>query len=282
MLDFYAGIADCPVDIVYVGETVCSKRREFRHRDWLDVANRLRTAGKEVVFSSLALIEAQSEIGYLRRLCDDGNLLIEANDMTAVQLLAGTAPFVAGPTLNITNKRSLARLIPLGLQRWVAPVELTQSMYREIRASLDSAIEFELFTWGRLPLAYSARCYTARAHQVNKDDCENCCIQYPDGMTLHTREDEEFLMINGVQTMSAKTFYRFSDGSDINVANILRVSPQVRGTEAVIHLLDAMRRGDIDSADAMSALGEYVPTGMCNGYWHGMAGMADNRPVVES
>ncbi len=49
MLDFYRTIESSPVDIVYLGETVCSKRRSFRHPDWIEVAERLQAAGKEVV-----------------------------------------------------------------------------------------------------------------------------------------------------------------------------------------------------------------------------------------
>ncbi len=275
MLDFYGQLEDSPVDIVYLGETVCSKRREFRHQDWLDTAERLQAAGKEVVFSSLVLIEAQSEIGYLRRLCDSDTFRVEANDMSAVQLLAGKAPFVGGATLNITNERALSRLISLGLTRWVPPVEMTEAMYVDIRASIGAVIEYELPAWGRLPLAYSARCYTARAHRSNKDDCVNCCLLYPDGMGLQTRDGEDFLIINGIQTMSAKTFCRIGGGGDINAGDILRISPQASGTETVIQTFDAMRQDEIAAKDALAVLNEHAPLGLCGGYWHGQAGMED-------
>ena len=38
--NLYRQVADSRVDIVYLGETVCSKRREFRHQDWIDAAVR--------------------------------------------------------------------------------------------------------------------------------------------------------------------------------------------------------------------------------------------------
>jgi len=274
MLDFYERIVTSPVDVVYIGETVCSKRREFRHRDWIETGEKLRAAGKEVVFSTLALIEAQSEIGYLRRLCESGEFLVEANDMSAVQLLAGKLPFVGGPSLNINNQRSLARLIDLGLSRWVPPVEMTRPMYEAIRAATPMPIEYELVAWARLPLAWSARCYTARAYDLNKDDCGNCCIEHPEGMPLATRDGDDFLVVNGIQTMSARTFYRFLGDPEPAIADLLRVSPQARGTETVLEVLDALRRGDVEPDAALGALAAEAPAGLCDGYWHGRAGMA--------
>lgn len=276
MQNLYRQVADSPVDIVYVGETVCSKRREFRHQDWIDTAERLAAAGKDVVLSTLALVEAQSELGYIRRLCENGELLVEANDMSAVQMLAGKVPFVGGPTLNIVNQRALRKLVDLGLQRWVLPVEMTRTMLAEIRGHISAPIEYELLAWGRLPLAYSARCYTARAHRVSKDECGNCCIEYPDGLSLQTREAENFLVINGIQTMSARTSCLLSELEDNSgIADILRISPQAGGIDSIFRLIDELRRGEISADAAAEDLKIHAPEGLCNGYWHGEAGMAD-------
>ncbi len=62
---FYQKIALSPVDIVYLGETVCSKRRTMKFQDWLDIAELLTQAGKQVVLSTLTLLEADSELKYL-------------------------------------------------------------------------------------------------------------------------------------------------------------------------------------------------------------------------
>lgn len=278
MQSLYRRVADSPVDIVYLGETVCSKRREYKHQDWIDTAERLTTSGKSVVLSTFALVEAQSELGYIRRICENGDILVEANDMSAVQMLAGKVPFVGGPTLNVLNQRTLQKLVDLGLQRWVVPVELSRTMLAEIRAHIAEPIEYELLAWGRLPLAYSARCYTARAHKISKDECANCCIDYPDGLLLQTREDEDFLVINGIQTMSARTSCVLSElENSPGIADILRISPQVGDMESIIHLIDALRRGATTADAAARDLAGCAPGGLCDGYWHGEAGMTNAR-----
>src|SRR5690606_16952390 len=79
LLDFYAQAAAWPVDIIYLGETVCSRRHMFRSDDWIKTAEMLAAAGKEVVLSTQTLIESESDLKTLRRLVDNGRFSIEAN-----------------------------------------------------------------------------------------------------------------------------------------------------------------------------------------------------------
>ncbi|PIQ36977.1 MAG: U32 family peptidase, partial [Lysobacterales bacterium CG17_big_fil_post_rev_8_21_14_2_50_64_11] len=117
---YYREAMHWPLDVFYLGETVCSKRRELRSRDWLALAGEIADNGREVVLSSLALLEAESELGALQRLVENGRFRIEANDLSAVQLCRERGlPFVGGPTLNVYNHRALAMLIADGMQRWV-------------------------------------------------------------------------------------------------------------------------------------------------------------------
>ncbi len=113
LLDFYEEMAASPVDIVYLGETVCSKRTLMRTDDWFELAGRLAAAGKEVLFSTLALLEAESEMKRLKRICDNGDYLVEANDMGAVHLLQGK-PFACSHSVNIYNDRTWHFLPPRG------------------------------------------------------------------------------------------------------------------------------------------------------------------------
>jgi collagenase-like PrtC family protease len=109
LFEFYGQVENAPVDIVYLGETVCSKRHTFRLEDWLAVAQKLAASGKQVVLSTQALIESESDLKNLRRQTENGNYLVEANDMGAVHLMSGKR-FVAGPHINTYNPQTLALL----------------------------------------------------------------------------------------------------------------------------------------------------------------------------
>ena len=85
VLSFYSAMAATPIDVVYLGETVCSRRHELRLADWLDIAVRLRDAGKEVVLSSQVLLESGADVGTMHKITDNGDFLVEANDMGAVR-----------------------------------------------------------------------------------------------------------------------------------------------------------------------------------------------------
>ena len=275
LLDFYEQISATPVDILYLGETVCSKRRSLNTDDWLELAARLTAAGKEVVLSTMALLEAESELKTLRRLCENGRFTVEANDMGAVRLLSGKAPFVLGTGVNVYNGQTLRFLAGLGAQRWVMPVELSRATLSSIQAQRPAEVETEVFVYGRLPLAYSARCFTARYHDLPKDDCRYRCLDDPEGLALSTREDQAFLTLNGIQTQSAQTYNLLPELAELRAlgVDVLRISPQANGTEAVIEAFAACLRGEREPVEAAAALNATLPYGACDGYWQGQPGL---------
>jgi collagenase-like PrtC family protease len=287
-LAFYEQAATWPLDIVYLGETVCSRRHLLRLPDWLELAEKFSAAGKEVVLSSQTLIESESDLKALRKLIANGRedgkrFKVEANEWGAVRLLAEAGrEFVAGPTLNTYNPDTLDMLAEMGATRWVPPVEMPRAMITEMLAALPSTsngaarLETELFGYGRLPLAFSARCFTARHYNLQKDDCQFRCLDHPDGLVLASREGEDFLAINGIQTQSAKVMslaHRF-DELDTAGIDVLRLSPQSRQMERIVAIYRALADGDIAPKEAPAQLDRLMPAAPCDGYWLGEAGMA--------
>ena len=275
VLNFYKQAADSAAEIIYLGEVICSKRRLIKPDDWLEIATGLKHSGKEVILSSLTLLEAASELGALKKLCSNDSFMVEANDVAAIQMLSKAGKgFVTGPNINIYNHRSLRLLAQKGLKRWVLPVELGLEPLKDLQAQRPAGVETEVFALGRLPLAYSARCYTARSHNLPKDDCQFKCLDYPEGRMLKTQEDQDFLVLNGIQTQSAlihQAFEQLDELEELDV-DVLRISPQFENTLRIIDIFDAALKG-ADPGPLNEEMLSLLPAGACNGYLLDQPGM---------
>lgn len=272
---FYDAIAASPVDIVYLGETVCSRRHELRLADWLTIAARLREAGKEVVLSTQVLIESGADVTVLHKIAANGDFKVEANDMGAVHCLEGKVSFVAGPHLNIYNVPTLVWLAALGIQRWVMPLEMGRDDLALLQQGRPAGVETEVFAYGRMPLAFSARCFTARHHNLPKDDCQFSCIANPDGLLMRTRESEGFLVLNGTQTQSAKVYNLLPELAAMQAmgVDVVRISPQSAHTVEIVNLFHDVLTQKISAESAMRTLTDVMPDQPCNGYWYGKPGL---------
>jgi collagenase-like PrtC family protease len=287
VLAFYEAMAATPIDVVYLGETVCSRRHELKLADWLALARMLRDAGKEVVLSSQVLIESNADVGVMHKITGNGEFLVEANDMGAVNCLT-RAPgvpqaFVAGPHLNLYNAHSLQWMAQLGARRWVMPVEMSQEALGAVLAQCPTPLETEVFAYGRMPLAYSARCFTARHRNLPKDDCQFSCLQHPDGLSLRTRESEGFLVLNGTQTQSARVYNLVGEVAALRAVgvNLVRLSPQAQHTAEIIALFHAVCQGGAaEAADAAARMQPLMPDLPCDGYWHGRPGLEQGRTAT--
>lgn len=281
MFDFYQMVADSCADIVYIGETVCSRRHELRLADWLDVAELLAASGKQVVLSTQSLIESGSELATLVKIANNGRFAVEANDMGAVRCLQGRVPFVAGPYLNLYNGPTLALLASLGANRWVMPLEMGRHALARMIAERPAGLETEVFAYGRMPLAFSARCFTARNRNLPKDDCRFSCIEHPDGLLLRTRDAAPFLVLNGTQTQSALVYNLLGEMDDMRAlgVEVVRISPQASGTGEVLAAFDQVRRGQLAAGQAQRLVAPWQPAAACDGYWFGRPGM-EHSPGV--
>lgn len=275
VMAFYEKAADAPLDVIYLGETVCSRRRELAFPDWLALAGDLASAGKQVVLSSQVLLESEADVKALRRLADNGRFPVEANDMGAVRLLQDRVPFVAGASLNLFNDESLRMLAGLGATRWVVAAELSAEEIAPMQATRPAGMQTEVFAYGRLPLAWSARCFTARHFGLQKDVCEFRCIAFEDGLRLRTREGRDFLVLNGIQTQSDRVQNLVGEVPQLRAlgVDVLRISPQGKGTLQIVRLYRQALDGAVSPSQAMESMREWMPGQACNGFWHGQPGL---------
>lgn len=229
---FYQQATNSEADIIYLGESVCSKRREMKPKDWFAIAKDISDSGKQVVLSTMALLEAPSEVNVMKKYIDNGDFIIEANDVSAIQLASESkVPFVVGPAVNCYNAQTLNLFLKQGMTRWCMPVELSREWLQNVLTQCDelgirNKFETEVFSYGYLPLAYSARCFTARAENKPKDECETCCIKYPTGITVNSQEGQEVFTLNGIQTQSGYCYNLINDlPSMSNLVDVVRLSP---------------------------------------------------------
>jgi collagenase-like PrtC family protease len=135
-----------------------------------------------------------------------------------------------------------------------------------------------MFVYGRMPLAFSARCFTARHCNLPKDDCQFRCIEHPDGLLLRTREDESFLVLNGIQTQSAKVYSLLPELDAMRNlgVDVVRISPQSQHTGDIVQLFRDVLSGSLDTDQAQQTLLLLMPDQPCNGYWYGKPGLEQN------
>ncbi|MEH0742163.1 U32 family peptidase [Vibrio cholerae] len=269
--DFYQQAKQSDADILYLGESVCSKRREMKPSHWFGLAQELSQAGKQVVLSTMALLEAPSEVNVMKKYIDNGDFAIEANDVSAIQLASQhKVPFVVGPAVNAYNAHTLKLFLKQGMIRWCMPVELSREWLSHTLSQCEELgirgqFDVEVFSHGYLPLAYSARCFTARAENRAKDDCETCCIKYPTGLKVRSQEGQEVFNLNGIQTQSGYCYNLVNDLPSMQgLVDVVRLSPL--GLETFSHVSEF-------KANEQGQKPQTLHDRQCNGYWHQIAGL---------
>ncbi|MGE6567421.1 U32 family peptidase [Shewanella vesiculosa] len=283
---FYQQVALSHIDTVYLGETVCSRRRELKFNDYLDLANMLKSHGKHVVLSTMALIEAQSELNELKKAIENGDFSIEANDMAAVHYAQqAKVPFVCGPMINNYNRASLDLLHKKGMFRFVMPCELSQQwLSRIINQGDKPKFEIEVLGHGYMPLALSARCFTAKHYQLPKDKCQTICQRHSKGLLAQTQESQPLLRLNGIQTQSAAQINLINQIPQMITMGVdyWRISPnKLTDIDLGSELASALQQVTNDPFNTEELFNQQfnhkqhtaIIHHHCNGYWFGLPGM---------
>lgn len=277
LLRFYDEAADMPVDMVYLGEVVCAKKKRLNVKEIESVGKKLEKAGKKVVISSLVVISNEEEMKLAR---DMASLpfTIEANDMSLFNIVTPNAELltpnsiIAGPHITTYNVPSIEFLKSIGVKRVVFPIELSRD---SVKYCIEhTGIDAEVFAHGKAPLAFSWRCYTSRAYGLNKSNCQYHCKQHPDGMLLKTIDNEPTFTINGTSVLSALTYTLVEVVEDLKTigVNALRISPQYQHTRHIVDVFRKRMDGIIGPEEGLTALKETSPQGFCNGWYWGKAG----------
>ena len=276
----YDALASAPVDRVVLGELVCSKRLPFYQAGIPDAVTTLLEAGKKVSLTSLALVTLKRERKQAAELSDMG-VEVEVNDLTALTYLPENAPFSVGPLVNVYNEGTLSWLASRGAKRVCLPPELPlDSVSVLAKAGADLGVAIEVWGHGRVPLAISGRCYHARMHGRTKDNCQFACEDDADGLDVRTLEDQPFLTMNGVQTLSDTYACAVHQIDALKEAGVtaLRLSPQSNGFVEICQMYrdllegvktpDAIAR-DIQNMDENTRLSDGFLTGNRGVDWSG-------------
>lgn len=273
--EFYRDLAKAPVKRVVLGELVCSKRLPF-HQDRIPEAiDVLSAAGIQVILTSLALITLKRERKLTAELAGMG-LDVEVNDLTTLAHLPKDTPFSVGPLVNVYNEGTLAWLASRGAVRVCLPPELPlDSVATLARAAKKLGVAIEVWGHGRIPLAISGRCYHARMHGRTKDNCQFACEDDPDGLIVETLEDQPFLAVNGVQTLSeshASAAYQMETLREAGVTS-LRLSPQSGNFTELCQLYRNRIDGNLSAAEFAASVQSKVPGGrLSDGFLQGARG----------
>jgi collagenase-like PrtC family protease len=200
-------------------------------------------------------------------------LLHQANDVSVLPHLAHR-PHAIGPFVNVYNEAAAAFLAARGARRIALPPELPIASVGAIAAAVPG-VAIEVWAFGRVPLAISARCYHARLNGRTKDSCQFACEKDLDGLEVATIDDQKFLAINGVQTLSCTYCSLLKEAGELAQLGIaaLRLSPHTCDMVAVARLFRDVLDGRREPEDAMSRLRAACPDAVfSNGFVQGAAG----------
>lgn len=276
-LDFYRRLADeAEVDRVYLGEVVCSKRAPFYEKHYPEVAERLQRGGKEVILSTLSEVSVRHDRKCVAALCAAEGFAIEANDISALPALYGKA-HTLGPFLNVYNEGVLQLLAMRGASHVCLQPEIPAPVAQVlVKKAHELGVTAEVQVFGRISLALSARCYHARKYGRTKDNCQYACEADCDGLDVNTLEEQPFLAINGIQTLSYGCLNLLAEVPQLQRMQVdyLRLSPHSCDMVQVAQIFRQRLQGKLGSlVKAQQKLHQLWPqVPFINGFYHAQPG----------
>jgi collagenase-like PrtC family protease len=290
ILDFYKQAQGWPVDRVYLGEVVCANRVSHEAglstEDILGIADRLKDTGKEVVVTSLAIVSNEKELELTRSMASLP-FAIEANDASVFGITGKATSnaaketrkkVFAGAHIKSYNNDALDFLNSIGIRHVTLPVELPKETIRALAEHAQKLeMGLEVFAHGKLPLAFSWRCYTLLNLGLTKKDCTRQCLENPSGIDLKTMDNEECFTINGTSILSNKPLSLIEHIDELREMGIaaLRISPKLKGTGQILNIFKERidnKMGPAEAIKKLTSLRQNTKTEFVNGFYTGTAG----------
>ncbi len=269
--NFYWELAESPVDLVYVGETICPDRSCFSPALLKTICDELTRAGKKAYASSLMLVKDQKQY----RAFDDLVQQVKRVEINspAFLALARRYPATGGMFLNIYNSTAARILARNMIERIVLPCEL--GLESTITIAKRSPVATEVVVHGHVPIAISCTCPTTRCLGLDDGNCGKLCCRYPEGMTLKAG-DRPMFRVDGPQTLSAATYCLVEYLPELRKAGVdtVRILPQHNNTARIVRIYRDVLDHGRESRDALEELKAFSTTGLCNGWFLGKAGWA--------
>lgn len=211
---FYEEVAASDfIDCVYIGEVFCPKRL-FSLQSYLKFKEILEQAGKEVVFSTYALPTKEEDFVQVLPFIEATDL-IEVNSLGFLAFLKKQAPhknFLMGSNCNLYNIHDFEIARDWGSKGAVSHFDLLEETVEAVL--VKNVLPLEVPIYGRFPLAFSWRCYTALFFGKKRGGCELVCQTKTD-LSLKNLEGEAAFVVNGNLIESGRTICLFELGKKL-------------------------------------------------------------------
>ncbi|MEW6188986.1 MAG: U32 family peptidase [Actinomycetota bacterium] len=271
ILDYYGKVAAHPaINRAYIGEIACTKRNILDPGFFIEIQDLLKRAGKEVILSTPVLPTNEEDLNKSRALMAKARE-IEVNNMGIFNIWLKEfreRPLTLGSFFNVYNPQSARFLLKYKIRRIVFPVDISMNTMEKMCQEID--IPFEVVVYGNFPIAFSWRCYTARAFGSLRRGCGFKCYEVKN-LPQATLEGEPLFMMNGPAVYNGKTYCLVSHLKGFREVGItsIRIESTPENVVEVVDIFKAVIDGKISPALAEEKLAPLSPYGLDTCYFSG-------------